>query len=145
MGVSLETLALAKKYTDEHGGGGGSGTSNYNSLSNRPMLAGKVLEGNNTLDYYGLAKKASIDAHNNNYSAAYDSTKSYSIGDYCIRNDILYRNEVPIPTGGEAWNAGHWRAVSVASELKDLQQIKVTCYVNPQNSKNLIFALNPVG
>lgn len=46
MSISVETLALAKKYTDESGGGGGGGTSNYNQLSNRPQINGVVLTGN---------------------------------------------------------------------------------------------------
>ena len=42
-------LALALKAL-KGGGGGGGGTTNYNELDNRPMINGKVLEGNMTTD-----------------------------------------------------------------------------------------------
>lgn len=49
MSVSLETLVLAKKYTDEHSGGGAGGTSNYNDLTNKPSINGVELIGDKTL------------------------------------------------------------------------------------------------
>lgn len=36
------------------GGGGGSGTTNYNELNNKPKINGKTLEGNNSAEYYGM-------------------------------------------------------------------------------------------
>lgn len=53
MSISLETLALAKKYTDEHGGGGG-GTTNYNQLTNKPRINGVELVGNKTTAELGI-------------------------------------------------------------------------------------------
>ena len=41
---SPETYALAKKYTDEHGGG----TRDYTDLSNKPQINGVTLSGNKT-------------------------------------------------------------------------------------------------
>jgi len=41
-----EILAIAIK----KGGGGGGGTTNYNELSNKPMINGHVLEGNMSTD-----------------------------------------------------------------------------------------------
>lgn len=35
-------------------GGGGSGTTNYNELNNKPKINGKTLEGNNSAEYYGM-------------------------------------------------------------------------------------------
>lgn len=52
MKIDRVTLALAKKYTDEHGGGGG--TSNYNSLSNKPKINDVELSGNKTLGQLGV-------------------------------------------------------------------------------------------
>lgn len=52
MKIDRVTLALAKKYTDEHGGGGG--TSNYNSLSNKPKINSVELSGNKTLEQLGV-------------------------------------------------------------------------------------------
>lgn len=53
MSISLETLALAKKYTDEHGGGGG-GTTNYNQLTNKPSINGVELVGDKTTAELGI-------------------------------------------------------------------------------------------
>lgn len=53
MSISLETLALAKKYTDEHGGGGG-GTTNYNQLTNKPKINGVTVEGEKSFEDYGF-------------------------------------------------------------------------------------------
>lgn len=53
MSISLETLALAKKYTDEHGGGGG-GTTNYNQLTNKPSINGVELVGDKTTEDFGI-------------------------------------------------------------------------------------------
>lgn len=52
MKIDRVTLALAKKYTDEHGGGGG--TSNYNSLSNKPKINSVELSGNKSLSDLGV-------------------------------------------------------------------------------------------
>lgn len=49
MSISFDTLALAKKYTDEHGGDGG-GTSDYSKLTNKPSINGVTLEGNKTTE-----------------------------------------------------------------------------------------------
>ena len=51
--VSLATLALAKAYTDEHGGGGG-GTSNYNDLTHKPTVNGVEFKGTMTGATLGL-------------------------------------------------------------------------------------------
>lgn len=53
MSISVETLALAKKYTDEHGGGGG-GTTNYNQLTNKPKINGVTVEGEKSFEDYGF-------------------------------------------------------------------------------------------
>lgn len=60
MSISVETLALAKKYTDESGGGGGGGTSNYNQLSNLPGINGVTLTGNKTAADLSLAAATDV-------------------------------------------------------------------------------------
>ena len=50
--VSLATLALAKAYTDEKGGGGG--TSNYNDLTHKPTVNGVEFKGTMTGATLGL-------------------------------------------------------------------------------------------
>lgn len=55
MSISVETLALAKDYTDKHGGGGGTGgTTNYNDLTNKPSINGVQLSGNKTSAELGI-------------------------------------------------------------------------------------------
>lgn len=54
MSISLETLALAKKYTDEHGGGGTGGTMNYTDLINKPSINGVELVGDKTTAELGI-------------------------------------------------------------------------------------------
>lgn len=63
MSVSLETLALAKKYTDEHGGSGSGGTNNYNNLTNKPSINGIELSGNKTSADLNIKSDISIIAH----------------------------------------------------------------------------------
>lgn len=60
--VSFSTLALAKAYTDAHGGGGGGGTSNYNDLSHKPKVNNVELSGNKSLDDLGIQEKLTIDS-----------------------------------------------------------------------------------
>lgn len=66
--VSLATLALAKAYTDEHGGGGG-GTSNYNDLTHKPTVNGVEFKGTMTGETLGL-----VDAENGKGLSANDYT-----------------------------------------------------------------------
>lgn len=50
---------------------------------------------------------------------AYSSSSTYAVGDYCIYENTLYKCTTAIATA-EAWNSGHWTAVSVADEIKEL-------------------------
>ena len=52
--MDVETYALAKAYTDSHGGGGG-GTTNYEDLGNLPLINGIQLLGNKSSKDLGLA------------------------------------------------------------------------------------------
>lgn len=45
----------------------------------------------------------------------YDAGKSYAVGDYCLHDGTLYR--CTTATAGEAWNAAHWAATTLAAEL----------------------------
>ena len=47
----------------------------------------------------------------------YDSTKTYAVGDYCIKDNVLYRCTTAISTA-EEWNAAHWIATTIEGELK---------------------------
>lgn len=60
--VSQTTLALAKSYTDEHGGGGGGGTPNYNDLSHLPTYEGKEWKGTLTKGFLELGDLSEKDS-----------------------------------------------------------------------------------
>lgn len=47
---------------------------------------------------------------------AYSSSSTYAVGDYCIYGNTLYKCTTAIATA-EAWNSGHWTAVTVADEI----------------------------
>lgn len=51
--MDIVTYALLSKKIDE--GGGGSGTSNYNNLSNKPSINSVTLSGNKSLSDLGIA------------------------------------------------------------------------------------------
>ena len=46
---------------------------------------------------------------------AYDNTKTYSLGEYCLYNNILYKCIVAI-TMAENWNPEHWNITSIEQE-----------------------------
>ena len=50
-------------------------------------------------------------------ASAYSSSSAYSIGDYCLRNGLLYKCNTSIGSGGEAWNSSHWDQTSAANEF----------------------------
>ena len=56
--IDVETYAAAKKYADEHGGGGG--TTNYNALDNKPQIAGTTLQGDKSLADLGIAGASDV-------------------------------------------------------------------------------------
>lgn len=54
-------------------------------------------------------------------AAAYDPEGSYAVGDYCTHGGKLHKCNTPIPSG-EAWNAEHWTATTVAKELAEVRE-----------------------
>ena len=76
---------------------------------------------------------ASYDDLNNIVAGSYDSTKTYSVGDY-VRyydgtHDKLYRCITDISTA-EAWTSSHWTEVVMADEVSDLDRAFTTCIGN---------------
>ena len=57
-----------------------------------------------------------VDALAGDFSNAYDDSATYSVGNYCIRGNVLYKCIVPI-TSPESWTAVHWQAVNISDEL----------------------------
>lgn len=51
----------------------------------------------------------------------YNPEATYSAGDYCIYNNVLYKCNTAIETA-EAWTADHWDATTVAAEIGELNQ-----------------------
>ena len=57
--MNILELAILKKMV---GGGGGSGTDNYNDLSNLPQINGETLAGNKTAENLGLQDALTFDS-----------------------------------------------------------------------------------
>ena len=55
-----------------------------------------------------------------NIAATYSASSSYAVGDLCIYNGILYKNNTAIGSGGETWNASHWTQITIDGELTAL-------------------------
>mgnify|MGYP003297477677 CR=1 FL=1 len=53
-----------------------------------------------------------------NIALPYDATHTYAVGDYCTKDDILYKCITAITTA-EAWNYQHWTTVQLASDVKE--------------------------
>lgn len=53
-------------------------------------------------------------------AAAYSSSATYAVGDYCFHNGSLYRCTTAITTA-EAWTAAHWTAVALGNDVSDLK------------------------
>lgn len=88
--IPAEPLTREEAYLDEiakNGSGGGGGTTNYNSLSNKPQIAGTELQGNKSLADLGIASASDLAAKQNALTA----------GDYIdITNDeISVNREIP--------------------------------------------------
>lgn len=49
----------------------------------------------------------------------YDSTATYAVGDYCIKDGFLYKCTTAIATA-EAWTSGHWESTAVTEEFCDI-------------------------
>lgn len=52
---------------------------------------------------------------------AYDATKTYAVGEYCVYNSKLYVCKTAITTA-EAWTAAHWTEVTVGEALTTLKE-----------------------
>lgn len=52
-------------------------------------------------------------------AAAYNSSGTYAIGDYCTNDGNLYKCNTPIESG-ETWTEAHWTTTTVAAELAEL-------------------------
>lgn len=91
------------------------GVKTFTSL---PKLNSYIAPVNNT----DLVPKGYVDEQDvvllNNLAPAYDSTATYSVGDYVTYNNLLYVCNTTISTA-EAWTAAHWTQTTVMAEIKD--------------------------
>ena len=53
-------------------------------------------------------------------AAAYSSSATYAVGDYCFHNGSLYRCTTAIPSA-ETWTAAHWAAAVLGDDVGDLK------------------------
>lgn len=51
----------------------------------------------------------------------YDPNLPYSVGDFVIVDDTLYKCKVAISSGGELWNSAHWTETKIGDEVSDLK------------------------
>lgn len=87
--------------------------------TDKPLSAkqGKVLNENiSSLNNTKLNKTVVTDA--------YSSSSTYSVGDYCIYGNTLYKCTTAITTA-EAWNSAHWTAKTIATELNSRLEFEV--------------------
>ena len=64
--------------------------------------------------------RESADAFEGMIAEEYDENKTYTIGDYSIHNDVLYRCTTAITTA-EAWTAAHWTAAVLGDDVSNLK------------------------
>lgn len=64
--------------------------------------------------------RESADAFEGMIAEEYDENKTYTIGDYSIHNDVLYRCTTAITTA-ESWTAAHWTAAVLGDDVCDLK------------------------
>lgn len=55
---------------------------------------------------------------------AYSSSSTYSVGDYCIYGNTLYKCTTAISTA-EAFNSNKWTATTIATELASRLEFQV--------------------
>ena len=55
-----------------------------------------------------------------NLSDAYDPTAAYAVGELCIKDNVLYKCNTAIASGGESWNAAHWTQTTVDEILHSI-------------------------
>ena len=65
---------------------------------------------------------------------AFSGSTSYSVGDYCIYQGLLYKCIVNHPAG--TWNALHFTQTTVAAVLKELE---TRLYLKPGNNNILVY------
>ena len=90
-------------------GGGGSGTSDYAELNNKPKINNITLSGNKSWSDLGLHYIAP-----GVVAEEFDSTKNYSVGDYVTHGDVLY---VFTAEHSGAWDDNDAEIITIMGEI----------------------------
>ena len=53
----------------------------------------------------------------------YTSLHGYNIGEYCLRNSLLYKCNTTISSNGEVWNSNHWDEVNIGNTIQNISEI----------------------
>ena len=89
-----------------------------------------VINGN--MDKIDVQMKKNADsAQQSKYitSDEYSATKTYAVGDYCIRENVLYKCKAAITTG-EAFDSNKWVQTTCGTEFRELNS---NLYLNPSS------------
>lgn len=103
----------------------GTAEGNITSLGNRmgtaegniTNLAGRMTEAETDITALGIE----CDAIAADLAAPYDEESTYSVGDYCTYNKVLYQCNTAISTA-EEWDSTHWTDVKVTEDISDIKQ-----------------------
>lgn len=103
----------------------GTAEGNITSLGNRmgtaegniTNLAGRMTEAETDITALGIE----CDAIAADLAAPYDEESTYSVGDYCTHNKVLYQCTTAISTA-EEWDSTHWTAVKVTEDISEIKQ-----------------------
>lgn len=77
----------------------------------------------NGFDFDGTVHRYNYNSLDNippNIAPAYSASSTYAIGDYCTKDNVLYKCSTAISTA-EAWNSAHWTQVQLATDVADLK------------------------
>lgn len=77
----------------------------------------------NGFDFDGTVHRYNYNSLDNippNIAPAYSASSTYAVGDYCTKDNVLYKCSTAISTA-EAWNSAHWTQVQLATDVADLK------------------------
>ena len=101
----------------------GTAEGNITGLTNRmgaaegaiTNLGGRMTEAETDITALGIE----CDAIASDLAAPYDEESTYSIGDYCTHDKVLYQCNTVISTA-EEWDISHWDAVKVTDDIAEI-------------------------
>jgi hypothetical protein len=73
---------------------------------------------------FNISLKDAFNSLKNSIAIAYSNQLPYEVGDYVIYGNQLYRCKTTISTA-ENWNSSHWQSVTLADEVKNLNETTV--------------------